>query len=51
MEQFGATFTPFAAGRRIAAGNELNRLQQELSMTYRLCACPQCRSIDVLLSK
>jgi hypothetical protein len=51
MEQFGASMTPFASGRRIAAGNERERLERGLSMTYQLCSCPHCRGVDVLLAK
>lgn len=51
MEQLGATFTPFVSGRRIAAGNEVARQQQNLAQLYQLAACPACGSTDIMLSK
>lgn len=51
MEQFGATFTPGASGRRIAAGNERQRMDNELVMLFTLAACPSCRGTDILLAK
>ena len=51
LEQFGATFTPGAGNRRIAAGNEAERQQTELASLYRLAACVECGSISVALTK
>lgn len=52
MEQFGATFTPGASGRRIAAGNESERHDQDLATVLAMAACPKCRTItDVYLIK
>lgn len=51
LEQTGATFTLGASGRRIAAGNELDRANTALANLYSLAACPSCGSWDVLLSK
>ncbi len=51
MEQTGASFTMGASGRRIAAGNELHRANEFLSNLYILAACPNCNSVDVLLTK
>ena len=45
MEQFGASATPFASGRRIAAGNERARLNDTLSALYQAIACPHCGDI------
>lgn len=50
MEQFGATFTPFSSGRRIAAGNERDRQESQLVALFRLAACPACGGTDVLLA-
>lgn len=50
MEQFGATFTVGASGRRIAAGNERERQQNELVDLYRMAACRRCGGTDVLLA-
>jgi hypothetical protein len=49
LEQFGATFTPGASGRRIAAGNEAAHLDAELAGLLSRHACPRCRSVDVHL--
>ncbi|MGY2005306.1 hypothetical protein [Blastococcus sp. SYSU DS1024] len=51
MEQTGASFTMGASGRRIAAGNELHRANEFLTNLYTLAACPDCKSVDVLLTK
>lgn len=51
MEQFGATFTPGASGRRIAAGNERQRMSQELTTLFKLAACPRCGGTDILLAR
>jgi hypothetical protein len=51
MEQTGATMTPGASGRRIAAGNELHRANTFLGNLYALAACPRCQSVDVLVTK
>lgn len=51
MEQFGATFSPLSAGRRVAAGNESQRQAESLATLYALAACPRCRSTAVLLAK
>lgn len=48
-EQFGATFTLGASGRRIAAGNESTRQSAELSWALALASCTRCASHDVLL--
>lgn len=50
LEQFGATFTAGASGRRIAAGNEAARQEAELVALFRLAACPACGGTDVLLA-
>lgn len=46
MEQFGATFTAGASGRRIAAGNESQRQQSELAWALSLAMCPTCHQVD-----
>jgi len=51
MEQTGASFTIGASGRRIAAGNELHRANEFLANLYTLAACPNCKSVDILLTK
>lgn len=51
MEQFGATFSPMSAGRRVAAGNESARQREHLISLYRLASCPQCGSTNVVLAK
>lgn len=48
MEQFGATFTVGASGRRIAAGNESARQQQELTAVLSLASCPLRHGIDAV---
>jgi hypothetical protein len=50
MEQFGATFTLGASGRRIAAGNEAARQEEQLARLIAMHACRLCRSIDVVLA-
>ncbi len=50
-EQLGATFTIGASGRRIAAGNESERLNAGLAAAHSLVSCPRCSSTDVLLYK
>jgi hypothetical protein len=50
-ERLGATFTLGASGRRIAAGNEAERQDMELSAVLGMAACPKCGSRDVVLYK
>lgn len=50
-EQLGATFTIGASGRRIAAGNEAERQNQELAAARSLVACPSCGSESVSLRR
>ncbi|WP_415839394.1 hypothetical protein [Nocardioides zeicaulis] len=45
-EQLGATFTPGASGRRIAAGLASERQQRELGAILRLALCPGCGQLD-----
>lgn len=51
MEQFGATYSPFSSRRRIAAGNERQRMEESLQRLYRRAACPGCGSTKILLAK
>ena len=46
LEGFGATFTPGASGRRIAAGLESERHQRALGGILRLALCPSCRRLE-----
>lgn len=51
MEQFGATFSVGASGRRIAAGNEAARQEERLADLLLFHRCPGCGSLDVVLAK
>lgn len=51
VEQFGATFTVGASGRRIAAGNEKERQEQALAQLMACHSCTTCGAIDILLAK